>query len=372
MIAGQWIGTFEGGRSGEIILDLDRTEVGAEGSAYLFDNDKNFPGVFAQLRTNNSDIEQILRVGLTPLHPYSGEAMSIEALRGLLPDVTFAAQIDVTMKVDEHRMTLEWTPQSKVKGSAHLKRSAADKPSEYLPDPDINCWEDFRRHAVSFEPRKFIFRGQSDRRRLRTSFHRTSRKDLERFMRNDIPHLHRLLMSRTRHMFDLSSGVDHGAFLNLIQHHGYPTPLLDWTHSPFVAAYFAFASPPNVRRMKEDTARIFMFDSQLWLNSFTQLQKLHFARQHFSLMEAYVIENERAIPQQALSSVTNVDDIETLIQQREATSSKSFLKVYDIPYSERPKILRELSLMGITEGSLFPGIEGFCKDARNRLFALDN
>ena len=69
------------------------------------------------------------------------------------------------------------------------------------------------------------------------------------------------------------------------------------------------------------------------------------------------IENERMIPQQAVSIVTSIDDIESYIGLRETETTK-YLQAIDLPVSERKLVMRELSDMGITAGSLFPGLDG--------------
>lgn len=168
-------------------------------------------------------------------------------------------------------------------------------------------------------------------------------------------------------MFDINVPEQNAAFLNLLQHHGYPTPLLDWTHSPFVAAFFAYRYRRH-RNADDQNVRIFIFDRQEWMRDWRQIQSITFARPHFSILEALSIENHRALPQQALLSATNVDDIESYIRELEVSSGNTYLTAVDLPFVERRKVMEELSAMGITAGSLFPGLDGACEELRGRFF----
>jgi FRG domain len=206
--------------------------------------------------------------------------------------------------------------------------------------------------------------------RLRTGFHRTGRADLIRFLTQDIPTLHRHLSQRTAHIFNLTIADENGAFFNLVQHHGYPTPLLDWTYSPYVGAFFAYQKVQNSEARKatdNDKVRIFMFDQREWRGAYIQLPKVTSCPPHFSIQEFISIENERLIPQQSISSITNIDDIETYIRSKE-TPERRYLHVIDLPLSERPHVMRELSTMGITAGSLFPGLDGACEELKGTQF----
>ena len=49
---------------------------------------------------------------------------------------------------------------------------------------------------------------------------------------------------------------------------------------------------------------------------------------------------------------------------------KEFLRVIDLPLGDRNLVIRELTLMGVTAGSLFPGVEGTCEELRERFFSL--
>ena len=76
------------------------------------------------------------------------------------------------------------------------------------------------------------------------------------------------------------------------------------------------------------------------------------------------------IPQQGASTVTSVDDIESYIKGKEAEASKTYLWAIDLPVRERRDVVCELRYMGITAGSLFPGLDGACEELKDRNFEI--
>jgi len=91
---------------------------------------------------------------------------------------------------------------------------------------------------------------------------------------------------------------------------------------------------------------------------------------HLTLLEPLAINNPRALPQQSISAWTNVDDLESFIEITEKWTGKSYLRVIDLPASERKKAMQDLALMGITGGSMFPGLDGVCQQLKERYFNL--
>ena len=88
------------------------------------------------------------------------------------------------------------------------------------------------------------------------------------------------------------------------------------------------------------------------------------------MLEPLPINNPRALPQQSVSSFTNIDDLEGYLSTIEKMRGKSYLSAIDLPVSERQAVMRELALMGITAGSLFPGLDGACLQLKERYFDL--
>jgi hypothetical protein len=367
---GQWIGRYEEPLPGHLIIDVDYLGDGYFVTAALNPDDRDIPSSTASFNVAPQPSHfHVEKIPVHPIIPETGETDFAGVVKQKFPQFNFARNATVTGSWSDDSLSVEWTTDLGTKGSAKLPRSRSSEPSDY--SAATIGWDQFKTIVGSFEHRRYIFRGQSKCWRLRTAFHRTGRASLIRFRFEDIPVLQRHLSGLTRHHFDLSIPDQYGAFLNLVQHHGYPTPLLDWTYSPYVAAFFAFreVTKRRIRNSTEhDFVRVAVFDQKAWKLAFNQHLRLSGNRENFSLLDPLAIDNPRMIPQQAVVSVANVDDIETYIKNCEAISGKSFLQFFDISVTVRDEIMRELSSMGVTAGSLFPGIDGACEELRERNF----
>lgn len=278
--------------------------------------------------------------------------------------------MDVEGHYNKEGLKLNWETEFG-KSFCEMIKSRVDNESDYKP-LQINSWNEYKEYVAALEPRMFIFRGQKDPRRLRTKFHRTGRANIERFINDDRQSLYKYLSARTKHIFNLNNPDENGALLSLVQHHGYPTPLLDWTYSPYVAAFFAYRDITKSRALMSADAekvRIFVFNKQKWEEGFQKSLLLTTPFLHVSIMEFIAINNERIIPQQAISMVTNIDDIEAYIKSNETEDNK-YLDVIDLPVKNRKEVMRDLSYMGIAAGSLFPGLDGACEELKERFFEI--
>jgi hypothetical protein len=152
------------------------------------------------------------------------------------------------------------------------------------------------------------------------------------------------------------------------QHFGLWTPLLDWTESPFVALYFAFAEPDA---MQKDARAVFALSVPIVQRMSARIEQ----KQRGSPARADILqiirpmtdENERLVSQGGLfTRGTFGVDIEKWVRRYFVGShgSAALVKIV-VPdgKGDRFGILRALNRMNINHRSLFPDISGsagFC------------
>jgi hypothetical protein len=367
---GQWIATYTGTNTGTVVIDLDELADCFGGTAIAWDDRPELPNSLVRFRTpTKADTQQLKAVSVQPLDN-SGNPISPDIIEQIRQtnSLLFPVTVDIDLAMNAAGLSVKWISSINSSGEsiAIAPKTRGGLPSALQPIA-IKTWEGFKKHVNALERRRYIYRGQKDSAwRIRTSFHRTGRTNLERYLVHDIPDLHKSLSALTPYPFNLDDSKQYGAFVNLAQHHGYPTPMLDWTWSPYVAAFFAFHNiERNVKRGNK--VRIFKLDIVEW-NKLSRSDKFFPIWPNVSILDALAFGNPRAIPQQSISTITNVDDVESHIESIEKKMGRTYLEAIDLSAADRQHVMQELALMGITAGSLFPGLDGACESLKEQNF----
>ncbi len=365
---GQWLGKYQGDVEGNIMINIDKVSDHFEAVAYLNPDDGAMPSSVAYLKIENKTGHQKIKAYISPIDPRTGYQCKWEEIKNLYSeDVSHSTEADVDMEWAERKLNINALSDIGGKLTCFLTKP------EDVDESKINgtrmAWEEYKSHVSKLSDSKHLFRGQEQSWRLRTSFHRRERYRISQFTGSDVKQLHQRLCAITSHYFDLTSPEQNGVFFNLLQHHGYPTPLLDWSYSPFVSAFFAFRDRPK-HYEGDENVRIYIFNYKLWEKSFEQIMNLDPHYPHLSVSGFIALDNPRLIPQQAVTTVSNIDDIEAYILEKEGDTSETFIEAIDIPAKYRNEAMQDLSFMGITAGSMFPGIDGVCEELREKNFEI--
>jgi hypothetical protein len=245
---------------------------------------------------------------------------------------------------------------------------------------DITEWKEYQKLADSIEFRSWAFRGQSDStwplftslaRYLRNcGIHRDAwRPQEERILR---------IFQRKAHLFleHIPDLMDSFQWLALMQHHGAPTRLLDFTWSPHVAAFFALEcatvdaavwalNPPKVTETVNslipplDTLK----PDEYNFRGSENFEKFFLPGVHpFVFIGEPFVMNKRLIAQEGSFAVPGIiekpiEDVLSLHPDSDHTIVKIVLHTSNI----RREAMRSLYNMNITNATLFPDLEGLAR-----------
>lgn len=235
-----------------------------------------------------------------------------------------------------------------------------------------NSWTEFKQWAA--QSRQTLdaayFRGHgSSAFELTTSLHRAGRSRLDRYCAETLQQFHAQAEAALDMRLNMNDGADYAVVLGLGQHHGLPTPLLDWTESPYIAAFFAFADALEGAAFRSDAThvRIFALTRKFVSGASPSQVVLPYISPYACALDIVPRHNQRLLAQQGRFLVTNVVNLELFISGIAAELGEKLLHAIDIPISAASEALEDLAYMGVTAATMFPGLDGICRKLRHQM-----
>jgi len=231
-----------------------------------------------------------------------------------------------------------------------------------FPSEPISDWEGYKTYVsktLGAVRGKFLFRGQRDETwELSTTFHRTF-KDTPSHRHGELKKsLVKNFRKECEHYPEYRNQIeDDIGCLALAQHHGLPTPLLDWTESPYMAAYFAFQE--HLRNDGTPTKRV-----AIWIID-TKATRFWSEDTGVELISPPAWHNERLRRQLGWFTYAKGThpNLEKYVVAMNPTAGENPLRKVTLPASQAQRALSDLDLMGISARELFADLAGAARNA---------
>lgn len=227
----------------------------------------------------------------------------------------------------------------------------------------LDSWNEFPSLVASSyrDASSYVFRGHRKASwQLRSTLGRAlALQPRERLEDMAAAHLARFkLATRGRRGTNPATMVSDNDWWALGQHYGLATPLLDWTLSPFVAAYFAF----HVTQADDEEYRAVIAVTRDIVEANSLMDQIYTSNAPHSIVEFFTPqsdENSRLVIQSGLFSRIPLDTpLENLVLHFFANTISAYIMKILIPSRDREMALKDLNRMNINQASLFPDLTG--------------
>jgi len=167
---------------------------------------------------------------------------------------------------------------------------------------------------------------------------------------------------------DVPSPPDDYEFMVYLRHHGYPTPLLDWSRSPYIATFFAFQYPSSEKTVAVYSFREYTGEGKSGLVGSPSIigcgPTIRTHKRHYIQQAEYTYSRIKENDKWYYSSHE--------LALEGSCGNQDMINKYLLPSCIRAEALAELDAMNINAYTLYGSVEGLAEMLANREYSYES